>query len=432
MPNAVEEMAQTESNAAAPTPAPAGAPAGAEAPKPRSRAKFVALVVLLAAIGAGVYFYLHYQDRVSTDDATVDGHISAIAPKISGNVTEVLVLDNQPVKAGTILVRIDPRDYQAKVDLAKAAVLEAQSRLSSARQVVPWTSDTTASAVTSASAQLADANAELERARLSFEEASSSALAYAEANVHAKEAANDRAQADLARMKPLIDKSEISKLQYDSYVASARVAESELKAAQERGESARKDAAIRKTALDAARSRVSQAQSTVATATANRKQVPIRNSDAATAAASVAAAEANLAAAELQLSYTTLTAPIDGVVTRKSVEVGQMVAPGQSLMTVIPLQDTWVTANFKETQLAEVRQGQRAEIRVDMYGRSITGRVDSIAGATGARLSLLPPENATGNFVKVVQRIPVKILIDPNQGLTLRPGMNVDVTIFTK
>lgn len=430
MPNAVEPMPQTESNAAAP--APAGVSPAQEAPAPRSRAKFVALVILLAAIGAGTYFYLHYQGQVTTDDATVDGHISAIAPKISGNVTDVLVLDNQPVKAGDILVRIDPRDYQAKVDLAKAAVLEAQSKLNAARQVVPWTSDTTESAVTSASAQLADANAELERARLSFEEASSSAVAFAEANVHAKEAANDRAQADLARMKPLIEKSEISKLQYDSYVAAARVAESELKAAQERGESARKDAAIRKTALDAAQSRVSQAQSAVTTATANRKQVPIRSSDAATAAAAVAAAQANLAAAELQLSYTTLAAPIDGVVTRKSVEVGQMVAPGQSLMTIIPLNDTWVTANFKETQLASVQKGQRAEIHVDMYGRSITGHVDSIAGATGARLSLLPPENATGNFVKVVQRIPVKILVDPDQNLTLRPGMNVDVTIFTK
>jgi len=430
MPNAVEPMPQTESNAAAA--APAGVPSGSEGPAPRLRAKFVALALLFAALGTALYFYFHYRGQVSTDDATVDGHISAIAPKISGNVTDVLVLDNQPVKAGDVLVRIDPRDYQAKVDLAKAAVLEAQSRLNGARQVVPWTNDTTRSAVTAASAQLADANAELERARLSFEEASSSALAYAEANVHAKEAANDRAQADLARMKPLIEKSEISKLQYDSYVAAARVAESELKAAQERVESARKDAAIRQTALDAAQSRVSQAQSSVTTATANRKQVPIRNSDAATAAAAVAAAQANLAAAELQLSYTTITAPIDGVVTRKSVEFGQMVAPGQGLMAIIPLNDTWVTANFKETQLAQVQQGQRAEIRVDMYGRSITGRVDSIAGATGARLSLLPPENATGNFVKVVQRIPVKVLVDPNQGLTLRPGMNVDVTIFTK
>jgi membrane fusion protein (multidrug efflux system) len=141
---------------------------------------------------------------------------------------------------------------------------------------------------------------------------------------------------------------------------------------------------------------------------------------------------ANLANAELQLSYTTVASPVDGVVTRKSVEVGQVIAPGQGLMTVIPLHGTWVTANFKETQLANVHTGQRAEIHVDMYGRSVEGRVDSIAGATGARMSLLPPENATGNFVKVVQRIPVKIVVAKDEGLILRPGMNVDVKIFTK
>ena len=146
----------------------------------------------------------------------------------------------------------------------------------------------------------------------------------------------------------------------------------------------------------------------------------------------MAAARANLEAAELQLSYTTIVAPIDGVVTRKSVEVGQIVPPGQGLMTIIPLQDTWVTANFKETQLADVHAGQRAEIHVDMYGKSVSGHVDSIAGATGSQMSLLPPENATGNFVKVVQRIPVKILVDRQDALVLRPGMNVDVTIFTK
>jgi membrane fusion protein (multidrug efflux system) len=160
--------------------------------------------------------------------------------------------------------------------------------------------------------------------------------------------------------------------------------------------------------------------------------VDVRRAESGTAAAGVEAARANLAAAELQLSYTTLVAAVDGVVTRKSVEPGQIVQPGQSLMTLIPLQDVWVTANFKETQLAGVHPGQRAEIKVDMYGRSVEGHVDSIASATGSRLSLLPPENATGNFVKVVQRIPVKILIDRANGLVLRPGMNVDATIFTK
>ena len=277
-------------------------------------------------------------------------------------------------------------------------------------------------AVTAADAELADANAELERARLAYAQASGSDLAFAEANVAARQAANDRAQADLARMKPLVEKSEISSLQFDSYNAAARVAASELKAAQEKLASAQQDAAIRKTALDAAQSRVSRYRAQLQTTVANRKQVPIRRSDAGTASAAVAAARANLEAAELQLSYTTITAPVDGVVTRKSVEIGQMVAPGQSLLTIIPLNDIFVTANFKETQLADVHSGQRAEIDVDMYGKSVSGHVDSIADATGARLSLLPPENATGNFVKVVQRIPVKILVDPGADLILASG----------
>jgi len=279
---------------------------------------------------------------------------------------------------------------------------------------------------------LADAQTEVDRARLAYEQANSSDLAYAQANVSSKQANNDRAQADLARMKPLVDKAEISKLQYDAYVAAATMAESDLRASQEKLASAQKDAAIRRAALDSALSKVNTAKAQVQATVANRKQVDIRTADAGTAAAAVEAARARLEAAELQLGYATITAPIDGTVTRKSVEVGQIVQPGQGLMTLIPLQDTWVTANFKETQLADVRPGQRAEIHVDMYGKSIKAHVDSIAGATGSRMSLLPPENATRNFVKVVQRIPVKILVDQTDGLVLRPGMNVDVTIFTK
>lgn len=408
------------------------APPTAAPAKGSSRAKIIGIVLLLAVAAAGTAAYLHYQNQVSSDDANVDGHISAIAPKITGNVLEVAVLDNQPVKAGQMLVRIDPRDYQAKVDLAKAAVQQAESQLHAARQVVPLTDATTQSGNTAAAAQLSDATAELERARISYEQAAGSDLAYAQANIRSRQASNDRAQADLARMKPLVEKSEISQQQYDAYVAAAKVADSELQAAREKLASAQKDAAIRKASLDAAQSRVSQAQAMVETSLANRKQVGIRAADAGTAQAALASAQASLEAAELQLSYCVITAPIDGVVTRKSVEVGQIVQPGQGLMTIIPLQDTWVTANFKETQLADVRPGQKAEIHVDMYGKSVTGRVDSIAGATGSRMSLLPPENATGNFVKVVQRIPVKILVDPQKDLVLRPGMNVDVTIFTK
>jgi len=390
------------------------------------------VLLLMVAVGVGLWAYYHYRDRVSTDDAEVDGHVSAIAPKISGIVVDVLVKDNQPVKAGDVLVRIDPRDYQARVDQAKAALAEQESKLRAAQVGVPWTDLTTESGQTSASAGVGDAQAELERARLAYEEASSSELAYAEANVRARQASNDRAQADLARMKPLVDKAEISQQQYDAYVAAAKVADSELKAAQEKLASAGKEAGIKKASLAAADTRVAQANAQLSASVANRKQVAIRTADVGTAQATSAAARATLEAAELQLSYTTITAAIDGVVTRKSVEIGQMLQPGQGIMTLIPLSDTWVTANFKETQLANVHAGQRAEIHVDMYGATIGGHVDSIAGATGASMSLLPPENATGNFVKVVQRIPVKILVDQHEGVVLRPGMNVDVTIYTK
>jgi membrane fusion protein, multidrug efflux system len=404
-----------------------------QTPAPRrSPVKFVVLGMLALAAVAGGWAWLHFRDRVSSDDAQVDAHIVAIAPKISGNVIAVLINDNQAVKAGDVLVRIDPRDYQAKVDMARAALVQAESQVTTSRTMVPLTNESTQSGVSGASAQLADAMAELDRARLSYEQASSSDIAEADAKVRSKQASNDRAQADLARMKPLLDKEEISRLQYDSYQAQARVAESELTAAQEVLNSARKTATMRKAAVDAAQSRVSLAQSQVEGSLANRKQVDVRRAETGTASAGVEAARASLAAAELMLSYTTITAPADGVVTRKSVEPGQIVQPGQSLMTIIQLQDVWVTANFKETQLAQVQPGQRAEIHVDMYGKSVGGHVDSVAGATGSRLSLLPAENATGNFVKVVQRIPVKILVDRDSGLVLRPGMNVDATIFLK
>ena len=420
MPNVVEDAPGAETVPAAPAP-----------PRPR-RKRLLILVVLVAILAAaGIWAYLHFQNRVSSDDANVEGHVTAIAPKIGGSVMAVLVRDNQPVNIGDVLVRIDPRDYQARVDQAQAALLQEQGRLHSAETAVPLASETTRSGTSEAEAQLANAQAELERARISHDLAASSELAYAEANVRSKQAANDRAQADLARMRPLADKAEISRQQFDAYTAAARVAESELQGARERLASARTEAAMRQAATNAAESRVLQARAQVNTSVANHKQVAIRSADVGTAKGSVAGAQANLEAAELQLSYTTIVAPVSGVVTRKSVEVGQIVQPGQSLMTIIPLNDVWVSANFKETQLADVRPGQRAEIKVDMYDQSIGGHVDSIAGATGSRLSLLPPENATGNFVKVVQRIPVKIVIDQHD-LVLRPGMNVDVTIFTK
>ena len=398
-------------------------------------------VVRLAAIGAAavlaiaaVVLLAYYHNRVSTDDAQVDGHVVPIAAKVYGTVADVLINDNQSVKEGQALIRIDPRDYQARVDQAKAALALAEAHARAAGVGVPLTQETTDSATAGANAQLATAQANYDKAKFTYERDSTAELAFARDNMATQQANNDRAQADLVRMKPLMEKGEISQQQYDAYLAAARMADSQLKAANEKFNSAEKGAEIARESMLAAKAQVDQASAMVAQALANHKQVSIHEADKASAVAAVANAQADLESAELELSYATIVAPSDGVVTRKSVEAGQIIQPGQGLFTLIPLNDVWVTANFKETQLAKVRPGQKAEIDVDMYGRTVTGRVDSIAGATGARLSVLPPENATGNYVKVVQRIPVKILLDPDAAdkAILRPGMNVEATIITK
>ncbi len=235
-------------------------------------------------------------------------------------------------------------------------------------------------------------------------------------------------------MEPLLAKQEISQQQYDAFLAAARTADSDLEAARQQLRQAEQQVELTRAAMQAAQASLTAAQARLNEALANTEQVPMRRADASSADAAVAQARAALAAAQLQLSYTTIVAPVDGVVTKKTVEPGQVVQPGEVLLMLVPLRDVWVVANFKETQLARVHPGQRASVRVDMYGKTFTGHVDSIAGATGARLSLLPPENATGNFVKVVQRIPVKIVLDPipPEKAVLRPGMNVEATIYLR
>lgn len=389
-----------------------------------------ALLVIASAAGAT---YLHYMDRVSTDDAQVDAHIAPIAPKIFGNVAEILVNDNDTVKAGQVLLRIDARDYEAKVAQARAALAAAESRSSGAHASVPLVNATTASGTAAAEAQIAAANSEYERTKADYDRASTSELAYYQADIDSKRATADRARADRARMEPLAAKDEISKLQFDGYIAAARVADSDLAAAQQKLANAEKQASSSKSAMDAAAARVAAAHASLDEAKANRDQVHISSAQAGSASAAVLQARANLEAAQLQLSYTTIVAPVDGVVTKKNVQLGQIVQPGQSLMTIVPMHDVYVSANFKETQLAQVKPGQRADVYIDMYGKTFEGVVDSVSNATGSRLSLLPPENATGNYVKIVQRIPVKILVkDLPEGFTLRPGMNVEATIFTK
>ncbi len=400
-------------------------------PFSRKSAIFPALFVIVAA---GLVFWLRSLNHVSTDDTQVDGHIAPVSAKISGNISEVLVNENQAVKKGQVLVRIDPRDYQARVDQARAAVTVAMSQANGAKVGVPLVRETTQSGTSSAEAQLIGVQADYEKARVDYERSSNADISWARANVAAAQANYDRAQADLNRMKPLADKAEISRQQFDSYINAARVAESQLQAAQDKVTSAIQDAETKKAGMLAAQAHIAQARAGVKEAQANQQQVNVRAADAASAAANVGVARSNLAVADLNLSYTTITAPMDGVVTKKGVEVGQIVQPGQGLLMIVPLDDIWVTANFKETQLRDVHPGQKAEVKVDLAGKTYPGHVDSISSATGTRMSLLPPENATGNYVKVVQRIPVKIVLDtiPGGNTILRPGMNASATIFTK
>jgi membrane fusion protein, multidrug efflux system len=410
-------------------------PLAEEAPKASLNSKVRRLVLpggaALVAAAAGLFLYFH--NRESTDDAQVDGHITPVASKIYGRVAEVLVQDNEQVKAGQVLVKIDPRDYQASLDQAKAALALAESEAQSAGVDVPRTRENVASGTSSADAQQAAAEADLERAQATYDQARTADLAWARANVEKSRANAQLAQADLARYTPLLAKGEISKQQYDAAKANADATASALKADQERLAQAERSVDITRAQLNAAEARVDQALATVSSAHAEVMQVKMRSADAQAKLAKVQQARAALEAAQLNLSYTEIIAPVAGVSTHKQVEAGQIVQAGQGLLVVVPLQDVWVTANFKETQLKDMKPGQKAEVKVDTYGLTFPGHVDSIAGATGAVLSLLPPENATGNYVKVVQRIPVKIVLDPipPEKAILRPGMNVDATVVT-
>jgi membrane fusion protein, multidrug efflux system len=404
-------------------------PKGLANPKTR-RLLFAGGLVALAAVAS---LFLYYRNRESTDDAQVDGHITQISSKVYGRVAEVLVSDNQQVKAGQLLVKLDPRDFQAAVDQAKAQLTLAEAEAQSAGVDVPRTQLNVQSGNSNADAQLAGAQADLMRAQTTYEETKTSDLAYAHANID-KSTANARlAQADLERYQPLMEKGEISKQQYDAAKANADASASSLKADQEKLEQAKRSVDIAKALLDAAMARVQQAQAGIVSAKADTKQVAMRQADSQGKIAKVQQARAALEAAQLNLEYTTLVAPVDGVATHKQVEVGQIVQQGQGLMVIVPLHDVWVTANFKETQLRNMKPGQKAEVKVDTYGKTFAGHLDSIAGATGGVLSLLPPENATGNYVKVVQRVPVKIVLDPipQEKAVLRPGMNVVATVVT-
>jgi membrane fusion protein (multidrug efflux system) len=370
------------------------------------RARVAVVVAGVAIVLAAVVAWRYFAVRESTDDAEVDGHVSPIAARVRGTVVALLVEDNQVVDKGTLLVRIDPRDYAVAVDRAKADLAENEASALAARTTVPLTSTTASSQETAAGSEVAAAEAR---------------RAAAEAQLRQARARERLASEDVQRFRPLLAKDEISKQQFETAATAADAASAARQAAEAEAQAADR-------AVQTARAHLAQART-------GREQVGIVSARAASAAAKVLMARAALEQAQLNLSYTDVKAPVRGVVSRRTVEVGQVVEAGQPLLALVSLDDVWITANFKESQLENIRPGQPAEISVDAYGgRTFHGHVDSIAAATGARFSLLPPENATGNFVKVVQRVPVKIVLDHPQypDYLLRPGMSAVPTVFTR
>jgi membrane fusion protein (multidrug efflux system) len=369
----------------------------------------IAIIVLLVV---GLFIYRYVTSYESTDDAQVDGHVNSVSARISGHVVKLNVRDNQFVPAGTVLVEIDPADYQVALERAKADFEDARGLAIAAGVDVPIASVSTTSQLSSTQAEADSARAGIQAARQQSQ-AAKAQLQQAEAN-------NVKAQNDLGRYRQLVDKQEISQQQYDQAVAAARAGDAAVEAAR-----ANADAAVQQ--VSQAQSKLAQAEANWRNANTAPKQMSAMRAKAASAEAEVQRRKADLDQAQLNLQYTKILAPVAGVVSDRTVEVGQNVVPGQELMKVIPLDDIWITANLKETQLRNIKVGQPVTVEVDATGRKYKGKVDSIAGASGARFSLLPPENATGNYVKVVQRIPVKIVLEPdeNKDHELRPGMSV-------
>lgn len=377
---------------------------------PRFRMFLILGAILLLVVG--FFLWRYFSSYESTDDAQIDGHVNSISARVSGHVVKLNFQDNQFVKAGTVLVEIDPNDYQLAVARAQADYNDAKAAADAANVNVPITSENTSSQLSSAGADVLNAQAGIKAAK---QESSA-----ARANLAQAEANNVKAQNDLERYKQLVDKQEISQQQYDQAVAAAKAGEAAV-------ESARASADAAEAQVTQAQSRLVQAQASQRAAATAPKQMAVIRARAGSALAQAERKKADLDQALLNLQYTKVLAPVDGVVSNRTVEVGQNVQPDQELLKIIPLADIWVTANFKETQLREMKPGQRATIEVDATGKKYKGHVDSIAGASGARFSLLPPENATGNYVKVVQRIPVKIVLEngENNQHELRPGMSV-------
>ena len=404
-----------------PVPAPSEPGEDNEIAQPQSRRVAIVAVVVVVLAAVAVAIWWHGTFTENTDDAQVNGHLIQVSSRINGQVLKVEVTENQMVKAGDVIAELDPADYQVAVENAEALLASAQANAAAANVAVPITTVNTGSNLSSAGADVSGTKAGVEQVQNQLQ-AAHDRVAQAQAN-------NVKAQADLERYKPLVEKDVISKQQFDAAVAAADAAKAALSDAR----------AMERAAADAvkvASERLTQAQAQLKSAETGPEQVAAQSARARQAQAQVQQAQAQLDMAKLNLSYTKIVAPAAGIVTRKSVEIDQNVAAGQNLLTLVSLEDLWVTANFKETQLRHMLAGQPVEIEVDSTGKTYHGKVTQIGGATGSVLSLFPPENATGNYVKVVQRVPVRIdftdLKDEDPNHELRPGLSVEPNVRVK
>jgi membrane fusion protein (multidrug efflux system) len=390
------------------------------------------IFLIVAAVAIGGYFlWRHFSTYEDTDDAQVDGHVDPISARITGHLIDVPVEDAQHVNAGDVLARIDPRDYQVAVEQAQADVRSVQSSLGSSRLQVPITTRDVSSQLKSANASKATAQAALQSAQQQLK-AAQAAFESAQAQVTQAEA-NYKTDADnVLRYKPLADKEEIARQVYDTAVNQAAADQATIEARKAAVRQAEENIGVQQAAIQQAQQQIVQTEASIEAALTAPQQVAAREAQATASAAQVQQKQAALDQAKLNLSYCTIVSPVTGIVGKKTAEIGQNVSPGQQLMAVVPLKDIWITANFKETQLRDMKPGQRVTFEVDAYDRVYKGRVTGIGAASGSRFSILPPENATGNYVKVVQRIPVRIDLEPgeNADQLLRVGMSVEAKVY--
>jgi membrane fusion protein (multidrug efflux system) len=388
-------------------------------PQSRRRGIIVVVVVVLVLVSVGIWWRSTFTE--DTDDAQVNGHLIQVSSRIAGQVLKVDVDENQVVKAGDTIAELDPADYKVAVENAEAVLASAQANAAAADVAVPIATVNTGSNLRSAGADVSGTQAGVEQAQQQLE-AAHARVAQAQANL-------TKAQADLARYKPLVEKDVISKQQYDAAVAAADATKAAVADARATEQAASDGVKV-------AHERESQAQAGLKYAETGPQQVAAQSARARQALAQVQQAQAQLDQAKLNLSYTKIVAPTAGIITRKSVEINQNLAPGQNLLTLVSLEGLWVTANFKETQLKHMSAGQTVEIEVDATGKTYHGKVTQIGGATGSVLSLFPPENATGNYVKVVQRVPVRVdftdLAGEDSNHELRPGLSVEPKVRVK